>query len=143
MFTEYKMFNNKIHVKNFTVIALLIFNFNLSVIFSQSTSNSSDNFMDELENINILIFVDYSVGENFFDVKEYFESLNCSVTVVGRGASVSSCNNHGNAQLINTDIRIGELMTSDIAQFDCLCIPSGGYWQSVSGNSEALNLIRT
>ncbi|WP_371805332.1 DJ-1/PfpI family protein [Candidatus Lokiarchaeum ossiferum] len=110
---------------------------------SSEIAESNHAITQDLESINVLMLVHNGVGKNGLDVKNLLEAWNCSVETVGITSSAKViCTNKGPAGTISTDLIISDLDNSKLKQYDCLFVPSGGYWDAVSKESEITNFIK-
>ncbi len=116
--------------------------FILSILISVITSSfylptvkSSDLSVDiptELEDINVLTLVANNVGDNFLDVRDTLEGWNCTVTTIGRSASVLT---HGGT-VVSVDLQMEDFnLDEDLADYDVFFIPSGAWWQGITLNT--------
>jgi len=52
------------------------------------------------------------------------------------------CTNKGPSPKIQSDLIISEINSAKLTEYDCIFIPSGGYWDSVSQTQEITNFIK-
>ena len=95
----------------------------------------------DLSEIQILILAENNVGANYFDVKNLLLSWGCNVTTISTREMVFSCGNTEPSQPITTDILISDLNDTQIQSYDCVFVPSGGYWGNVIYNFPVTTFI--
>ena len=103
-------------------------------VFSAEIKVQADLDLPNRKNISVLALVAEGVGNNYFDVKTTFTNWNSTFFTTGISKDCYSCPNALPKKLIQVDQTIGKLNDTFIQSFDCLYIPSGGYWSAMSSS---------
>jgi putative intracellular protease/amidase len=98
----------------------------------------------QFSDVDVLIIVSPGFGWSYFSITDYFESWGASVTTIALSTSytVDACFNKPPRQ-ISADILFSEFLLASLSNYDCVIVPSGGNWPTLSGSQSVLNLLST
>lgn len=92
--------------------------------------------MEKQEDIKVLLYAADGVGDNYFDVQSQLALWHVATTTVGLTPAVTGCANRHRGRNIIPDITLDQLSDADLASYQALFVPSGGYWERNKNNPE-------
>ncbi|MBD3405967.1 MAG: hypothetical protein GF411_07565 [Candidatus Lokiarchaeota archaeon] len=97
---------------------------------------------DQVSDINALVLIGDYFGWNYFDVRDILLSWGVSVTTVAYSLDheIPSCSNR-EPRPITADLLFSECSNDMLLDYDCLIIPSGGQWHTLSSSARVVEFI--
>ncbi len=91
-------------------------------------------------NVKVLSLVTTGFGESYYINKDIMESFGWEFYTAGPAPSVPACTNRP-LDPATTDYITSQITDQEILDFDCIFVPSGGHWLSLSLYQAATDLI--
>ncbi len=123
------------------IIFFLTLTLFLNLDITHAETNQSEEENQTYPSYSALIFLGNGYGWNYYDIREVLDSWNWSITTAGISQSVSGCPNR-KSMTEDCNLTISQISNSDLKNYDCLIIPSGGHWESLSRSTVVQDLIR-
>lgn len=94
--------------------------------------------------IKILYFIEDGFGDSYYINKGIMESYNWTIITASSEEFITGCkNNDKNITDTYSDFLVEDITDSDLSDYDCLLVPSGGHWSnvmSIKRNRELLQM---
>ncbi len=125
----------------FGLIFLLLVSMILNVRVGKAETEQEKDEERTYPPYSALIFLGTGYGWNYYDIKNILEAWNWSITIASTFTNVSGCGNRGE-RTETCDLTFSQISENTLKNYDCLIIPSGGHWQSLSGSRTGTRLIK-
>ncbi|NHJ47015.1 MAG: DJ-1/PfpI family protein [Asgard group archaeon] len=118
-------------------ISLVLFIFSIMFLGSTLTVTKSAR-----NNVKILCFIDNGFGESYYINKGFLESYGFTIVTASYFSFVLGCTNFGkNITDTYSDILAYEITDEELSEYDCVLVPSGGHWATLTTRARTMELI--
>jgi len=129
------LFGEKMKKKTYSIIIFLMLTIFISGLVFPFTVTAR-------KNVKVLALITTGFGESYYINKDIMESFGWEFYTAGTAPSVLACTNRP-LEPATSDYIISQITDSEILDFDCVFIPSGGHWLSLCQYQAATDLVET